>query len=200
MDSIADSATGGDAPTPITGASTDREDEDAGMGLLADGRRRREPQTITRPVPVLIRPAQAATSGTLTRPWVAVAGPVVGPAGYQPTAGAAGAGALRAVGEQRHHPALVLLAVGDRAHPSHRSSSRCVWAASPFRRRPGPRPSRLLWRTVVVHRRGWRQGLTGCPESEAAPRPVRSLSSGGGYRRRDWSAWASIQVRRSARR
>src|SRR3954470_6225300 len=38
------------------------------MGLLADGRRRREPQTITRPVPVLIRPAQAATSGTLTRP------------------------------------------------------------------------------------------------------------------------------------
>src|SRR3954464_15198447 len=70
MDSIADSGTGGDAPTPITGASTDREDEDAGMGLLADGRRRREPQTITRPVPVLIRPAQAATSGTLTRPWV----------------------------------------------------------------------------------------------------------------------------------
>src|SRR3954451_13264413 len=69
MDSIADSGTGGDAPTPITGASTDREDEDAGMGLLADGRRRREPQTITRPVPVLIRPAQAATSGTLTRPW-----------------------------------------------------------------------------------------------------------------------------------
>src|SRR3954468_13093875 len=40
------------------------------MGLLADGRRRREPQTITRPVPVLIRPAQAATSGTLTRPWL----------------------------------------------------------------------------------------------------------------------------------
>src|SRR3954447_4431482 len=70
MDSIADSGTGGDAPPPITGASTDREDEDAGMGLLADGRRRREPQTITRPVPVLIRPAQAATSGTLTRPWV----------------------------------------------------------------------------------------------------------------------------------
>src|SRR3954469_13570032 len=68
MDSIADSGTGGDAPTPITGASADREDEDAGMGLLADGRRRREPQTITRPVPVLIRPAQAATSGTLTRP------------------------------------------------------------------------------------------------------------------------------------
>src|SRR3954447_2655274 len=59
MDSIADSGTGGDAPTPITGASTDREDEDAGMGLLADGRRRREPQTITRPVPALIRPAQA---------------------------------------------------------------------------------------------------------------------------------------------
>src|SRR4051812_8524555 len=70
MDSIADSGTGGDAPTPLTGASTDREDEDAGMGLLADGRRRREPQTITRPVPVLIRPAQAATSGTLTRPCV----------------------------------------------------------------------------------------------------------------------------------
>src|SRR3954471_18527308 len=68
MDSIADSGTGGDAPNPITGASTDREDEDAGMDLLADGRRRREPQTITRPVPVLIRPAQAATSGTLTRP------------------------------------------------------------------------------------------------------------------------------------
>src|SRR3954471_24800493 len=70
MDSIADSGTGGDAPNPITGASTDREDEDAGMDLLADGRRRREPQTITRPVPVLIRPAQAATSGTLTRPWL----------------------------------------------------------------------------------------------------------------------------------
>src|SRR3954447_24620378 len=69
MDSIADSGTGGDAPTPITGASTDREDEDAGMGLLADGRRRREPQTITRPVPALIRPAQAPASGTLTRPW-----------------------------------------------------------------------------------------------------------------------------------
>src|SRR4051794_11819030 len=69
MDSIADSGTGGDAPTPITGASTDREDEDAGMGLLADGRRRREPQTITRPVPALIRPAQTTTSGTLTRPW-----------------------------------------------------------------------------------------------------------------------------------
>src|SRR3954471_15166297 len=68
MDSIADSGTGGDAPTPITGASTDREDEDAGMGLLADGRRRREPQTITRPVPALIRPAQAPASGTLTRP------------------------------------------------------------------------------------------------------------------------------------
>src|SRR3954453_22292163 len=70
MDSIADSGTGGEAPTPITGASTEREDEDAGMGLLAHGRRRREPQTITRPVPVLIRPAQPATSGTLTRPWV----------------------------------------------------------------------------------------------------------------------------------
>src|SRR3954469_10471698 len=69
MDSIADSGTGGDAPTPITGASTDREDEDAGMGLLADGRRRREPQTITRPVPALIRPAHAPASGTLTRPW-----------------------------------------------------------------------------------------------------------------------------------
>src|SRR3954468_5529536 len=69
MDSIADSGTGGDAPTPITGASTDREDEDAGMGLLADGRRRREPQTITRPVPALIRPAQTTASGTLTRPW-----------------------------------------------------------------------------------------------------------------------------------
>src|SRR5688500_5251304 len=68
MDFVADSGTGGDAPTPITGASTDREDEDAGMGLLADGRRRREPQTITRPVPALIRPAQALTSGTLTRP------------------------------------------------------------------------------------------------------------------------------------
>src|SRR5687767_1520817 len=68
MDSIADSGTGGVAPTPITGASTDKEDEDAGMGLLADGRRRREPQTITRPVPALIRPAQAPTSGTLTRP------------------------------------------------------------------------------------------------------------------------------------
>jgi hypothetical protein len=39
------------------------------MGLLADGRRRREPQTITRPVPALIRPAQTTTSGTLTRPW-----------------------------------------------------------------------------------------------------------------------------------
>src|SRR3954451_22614573 len=74
MDSIADSGTGGDAPTPITGASTDREDEDAGMGLLADGRRRREPQTITRPVPVLIRPAQAATSGTLTRPCMLTGG------------------------------------------------------------------------------------------------------------------------------
>src|SRR3954453_3238648 len=69
MDSLADSGTGGDAPTPITGASTDREDEDAGMGLLADGRRRREPQTITRPVPALIRPAKTPTSGTLTRPW-----------------------------------------------------------------------------------------------------------------------------------
>src|SRR4051794_4673362 len=68
MDSIADSGTGGDAPPRITGASTDREDEDAGMGLLADGRRRREPQTITPPVPALIRPAQAPTSGTLTRP------------------------------------------------------------------------------------------------------------------------------------
>src|SRR3954470_3633264 len=68
MDSVADSGTGGDAPPPITGASTDREDEDAGMGLLADGRRRREPQTITRPVPALIRPAQAPASGTLTRP------------------------------------------------------------------------------------------------------------------------------------
>src|SRR3954470_14605639 len=70
MDSVADSGTGGDAPPPITGASTDREDEDAGMGLLADGRRRREPQTITRPVPALIRAAQAPASGTLTRPWV----------------------------------------------------------------------------------------------------------------------------------
>src|SRR3954452_25425125 len=70
MDSIADSGTGGEAPTPITGASTDREDEDAGMGLLADGRRRREPQTITWPVPALIRPAKTPTSGTLTRPWV----------------------------------------------------------------------------------------------------------------------------------
>src|SRR3954451_19756665 len=69
MDSIADSGTGGDAPTPITGASTDREDEDAGMGLLADGRRRREPQTITWPVPALIRPAKTPTSETLTRPW-----------------------------------------------------------------------------------------------------------------------------------
>src|SRR5215218_8973439 len=69
MDSVADSGTGGDAPPPITGASTDREDEDAGMGLLADGRRRREPQTITRPVPALIRAAQTTTSGTLTRPW-----------------------------------------------------------------------------------------------------------------------------------
>src|SRR3954465_13629686 len=68
MDSVADSGTGGDAPPPITGASTDREDEDAGMGLLADGRRRREPQTITRPVPALIRAAQTTTSGTLTRP------------------------------------------------------------------------------------------------------------------------------------
>src|SRR4051794_28555621 len=68
MDSIADSGTGGDAPTPITGASTDMEDEDAGMGLLADGRRRREPQTTTRPVPAHIRPAQAPASGTLTRP------------------------------------------------------------------------------------------------------------------------------------
>src|SRR4051812_46136202 len=70
MDSVADSGTGGDAPPPITGASTDREDEDAGMGLLADGRRRREPQTITRPVPALIRAAQTTTSGTLTRPWL----------------------------------------------------------------------------------------------------------------------------------
>src|SRR4051812_49260347 len=42
MDCIADSGAGGDAPSPITGASTDREDKDAGMGLLADGRRRRE--------------------------------------------------------------------------------------------------------------------------------------------------------------
>src|SRR4051812_7116730 len=70
MDSIADGGTGGEAATPITGASTDKEDEDAGMGLLADGRRRREPQTITRPVPALIRPAQTPTSGTLTRPWI----------------------------------------------------------------------------------------------------------------------------------
>src|SRR4051794_10351339 len=69
MDSIADSGTGGEAPTPITGVNTDREDEEAGMGPLADGRRRREPQTITRPVPALIRPAQTPTSGTLTRPW-----------------------------------------------------------------------------------------------------------------------------------
>src|SRR5215218_5257761 len=68
MDSVADSGTGGDAPPPITGASTDREDEDAGMGLLADGRRRRQPQTITRPMPALIRAAQTTTSGTLTRP------------------------------------------------------------------------------------------------------------------------------------
>src|SRR3954451_15607912 len=76
MDSIADGGTGGEAATPITGASTDREDEDAGMGLLADGRRRREPQTITWPVPALIRPAKTPTSGTLTRPWTtAGAGP-----------------------------------------------------------------------------------------------------------------------------
>src|SRR4051794_7105156 len=46
---------------------------------------------------------------------VVIARPVVGSAGYQQTAGAAGAGALRAVAEQRHHPALVLLAGGDRA-------------------------------------------------------------------------------------
>src|SRR3954471_20294407 len=95
MDSIADSGIGGDAPTPITGASTDREDEDAGMGLLADGRRRREPQTITRPVPVLIRPAQAATSGTLTRPWVA--GGVRGDAGA-PALRVAGTGLGDAIG------------------------------------------------------------------------------------------------------
>src|SRR4051794_27751413 len=75
MDSIADSGTGGDAPPRITGASTDREDEDAGMGLLADGRRRREPQTITPPVPALIRPAQVPASGTLTRPWARPGGP-----------------------------------------------------------------------------------------------------------------------------
>src|SRR3954452_24214102 len=86
MDAIADSGTGGDAPTPITGASTDREDEEAGMGLLADGRRRREPQTITRPVPALIRPAQTPTSGTLTRPWGVAGLPralVAGPAECQ---------------------------------------------------------------------------------------------------------------------
>src|ERR671911_749778 len=83
MDSIADSGTGGDAPTTITGASTDKEDEDAGMGLLADGRRRREPQTITRPVPALIRPAQTPTSGTLTRPW--------GPGGHLRRTGCGGA-------------------------------------------------------------------------------------------------------------
>src|SRR4051794_6134005 len=70
MDSIADSGTGGEAPTPITGASTDREDEDAGMGLLADGRRPRDPQTLTPPVPALLPPAKTPTAGTLTRPWV----------------------------------------------------------------------------------------------------------------------------------
>src|SRR3954447_10522830 len=39
------------------------------MGHLAGGRRRREPQTTTRPMPALIRPAQSPTSTTLTRPW-----------------------------------------------------------------------------------------------------------------------------------
>src|SRR3954470_10867750 len=46
----------------------DGEDEVAGTGLLAGGRRRRQPQTTTRPVPARVRPAQAATSWTLTRP------------------------------------------------------------------------------------------------------------------------------------
>ncbi|MGX5653446.1 MmyB family transcriptional regulator [Geodermatophilus nigrescens] len=44
---------------------------------------------------------------------VAVAGPVVGPAACQQTAGAAGAGALCAFSEQRHHPAFMLMAVHD---------------------------------------------------------------------------------------
>src|SRR3954470_4331355 len=48
----------------------DGEDEVAGTGLLAGGRRRRQPQTTTRPVPAHVRPAQPTTSPTLTRPWV----------------------------------------------------------------------------------------------------------------------------------
>ena len=55
---------------------------------------------------------------------VAVARRVVGSAGHQQTAGAAGAGTLRAVGEQRYHPTFMLLAVHDRAHPSHGSCFR----------------------------------------------------------------------------
>src|SRR4051794_24711896 len=45
------------------------------MGHLAGGRRRREPQTTTRPMPALIRPAQGPTSTTLTRPWGSCAHP-----------------------------------------------------------------------------------------------------------------------------
>src|SRR3954462_8250103 len=50
------------------GSIADRKDADAGMGHLAGGRRRREPQTTTRPMPALIRPAQAPESMTLTQP------------------------------------------------------------------------------------------------------------------------------------
>src|SRR3712207_6259684 len=42
------------------------QDEVAGTGLLAGGRRRKEAQTTTRPVPAYIRPIQAAISPTLT--------------------------------------------------------------------------------------------------------------------------------------
>src|SRR3954462_970923 len=56
IESAADSGPGTVADA---GSSADREDADAGMGHLAGGRRRREPQATTRPMPALIPPSSA---------------------------------------------------------------------------------------------------------------------------------------------
>src|SRR3954464_15480474 len=71
MESAAESGPGA---APDTGSSADREDADAGMGHLAGGRRRREPQTTTWPMPALICPAQSPTSTIMMRPWTAPGG------------------------------------------------------------------------------------------------------------------------------
>src|SRR4051795_12484782 len=101
------------------------------MGHLAGGRRRREPQTTTRPMPALIRPAQSPNATTLTRPCRST-----GPLFFASSAGLAARPLVVAVPDPREVP--------DRRPPEadaeHGASRGEVIERGPLLRHP-PRPA-----------------------------------------------------------